>query len=500
MTMMRLKRGVLGAALLAAALTLGGCTTNPATGGRDFTPFMSPAQERQVGRQQHPQVVAQFGGAQEDPELQAYVERIGRGLAAASELPDLDFTFTVLDTDTVNAFAIPGGYVYVTRGLVALANDEAELAGVIGHEIGHVTARHSAQRQTQSVFAQLGQFGLTVLGAVFGGETGAQLGSQVGGLGGLAYVQSYSREQEFEADRLGVRYLTGAGYDPAAMASFLRTLDRDTALRQRLAGGGAAQARDASLFASHPRTMDRVERAIAEVEGATPGEGRRGRDELLARVDGMLYGEDPGQGLVRDGAFVHPDLRFAFDIPRGFRVQNTPRAVLAQGPRGDIMVFDGATAPPGRSVRDYLVRDWAGRASLRDVQTLRVDGMDAAAAATVVQAGGRRAEALLVAIRHGGERIYRFAFASPDGISRDDLRTYNAAVASFRRLSAEQAGAIRPRRLQVVTVRPGETARDLAGRMAVDRRLAEEQFRVLNGLGPDEEVQPGQRVKLVVVG
>ena len=170
---------------------------------------------------QHPQVLLQFGGAYDDPELQAYVTRTGRQLVAVSELPKEEFTFTVLDSDVINAFALPGGYVYITRGLLALADDEAELAGVMAHEIGHVTARHSAQRYSRGALAQGGVAIGTILAGVLGGGAAAQLAQQAGGAGAQAYLAGYSRDQEFQADELGVRYLARGGYDPAAMSSFL---------------------------------------------------------------------------------------------------------------------------------------------------------------------------------------------------------------------------------------------------------------------------------------
>ena len=499
--MMRLRRRLAGAAL-AALLLVGaaGCTTNPATGEREFTPFLSPAQERQAGEQQHPAVLAQFGGAYEDPELQAYVERIGQRLAEVSELPEQDFTFTVLNTDVINALALPGGYVYVTRGLVALADSEAELAGVLGHEIGHVTARHAAQRTTRSVFGQLGQAALTVLGGVLAGQAGAELGSAVGGVGGSAYAQSYSRDQEFEADDLGVRYLVRAGYDPAAMAGFLRTMNRQSELERQLAGGGGGEDPGLSWFASHPRTLDRVERVVAEVEEAMAGEqGRVGREEFLEAIDGLVFGEDPAQGLLRGRTFIHPELRFAFEAPEGFRLQNLPQAVIGQGPGGRVMIFDAAPVAPGRGVEAYLARDWARGASPRQVQTFEVNGMEAAGALVDVQIGGRPAVALLVAIRHGADRVYRFVFASQGGIGRGELAAYNAAIGSFRRLGAEEAAEIRPRRIEIVTVRPGETVEALARRMAVDE-LPRERFLVLNNLEPGDELEPGRRVKIVTEG
>ena len=260
------------------------------------------------------------------------------GSASGSRTPPSSatepFTFTLLDSDVVNAFALPGGYVYVTRGLVALANNEAELAGVLGHEVGHVTARHSAQRYDQAQLGQVGalaaQLGGMLLGGYLGGAQGAQLGGQylgqAGSLGAQAWVQGYSREQEFEADQLGIRYLGAAGYDPAAMASFLATLQADDAYRQRTQDGGDGRG-------ELPRRLVPQPSAHARARGPR-GRGHQlprcrvpeatDRDALLDAIDGMIWGEDPAQGVVRGRSFQHPDLRIAFEAPPGFRLQNSP--------------------------------------------------------------------------------------------------------------------------------------------------------------------------------
>jgi predicted Zn-dependent protease len=238
--------------------------------------------------------------------------------------------------------------VYITRGLLALADNEAELAGVMAHEIGHVTARHSAQRHSRGVVAQGGLAIGTILAGVLGGGLAADLVQQAGGLGAEAYLAGYSREQEFQADELGVRYMARAGYDPTAMSSFLGKLERNDQLMRRLAGGDEADAAS-SWFATHPRTPDRVLRAAEQASAATPGENRTGRDDYLEQIDGIVYGEDASQGFVRGRTFVHPELRFAFDAPAGYRLVNTPAAVIGQAP-DSLMKFDAVRVPAGQDV------------------------------------------------------------------------------------------------------------------------------------------------------
>jgi predicted Zn-dependent protease len=494
------RKRLLIALLLVTALALpSACSrvVNPATGQTEFT-AMSPAQERQIGQEQHPQVLMQFGGAYDDPELQSYVTRIGDGLAAISELPKLDFTFTVLNSEVINAFALPGGYVYITRGLLALADNEAELAGVMAHEIGHVTARHSAQRHSRGVVAQGGLAIGTILAGVLGGGLAADLVQHAGGLGAEAYLAGYSREQEFQADELGVRYMARAGYDPTAMSSFLEKLEHNDQLMRRLAGRDEADPAS-SWFATHPRTPERVLRAAEQASAATPGENRTGRDDYLEQIDGMVYGEDPSQGFVRGRTFVHPELRFAFDAPPGYRIVNTPAAVIGQA-QNSLMKFDAVRVPAGRDVGAYLARDWAqelGAGRLANVAQSQVNGMPAASAVAPGRLGnGQQVTVALAALGAGSGQVYRFMFVSPGPMSSAQANAYQATVNSFRRLSADEPAALQARRLRVVMVEQGQDAEDLARRMAVDS-LPREQFDLLNGLEAGDSLSPGEKVKLV---
>jgi predicted Zn-dependent protease len=471
---------------------------NPATGEAEYT-TLGPEEERAIGARQHPQVLQQFGGAYPDEALQRYVEQVGERLVEVSDVPGRDFTFTVLNSDVPNAFALPGGYVYATRGLLTLAENEAEIAGVIGHEIGHVAARHAAQRQTQTtgagILATLGTIGAALLG----GETAAQLAQQVGGLGAEAWVAGYSRDQELEADDLGLGYMAEAGYDPRAMATFLEKLDQQTELSQRLAGqeDGAGF----NWFATHPRTLDRVERVAAEV-AEDAGTGRLGREEYLERIDGLIYGENPAQGLIRGRRFIHPELGFAFEAPPRFRLRNLPSAVVGGDGSGRTMRFDAARVAPGRDMVDYMAGDWARAlrgAQLQNVQSAEVNGLPAAMAQTSGRlSDGRPVDVALAAIRAGDERVYRFMFLSPGGMGRDEAQGYATTVDSFERLSSDEAAAFQPRRIAGVEVEGGQSLDELAERMAVEA-LPREQLALLNrnalvgdGLGP------GELVKLIV--
>jgi predicted Zn-dependent protease len=477
-------------ALMAASLAgpLSGCATNPATGERMMT-FLSPEEEARIGADEHRKLVPAFGGPISDTALQRYVSSVGTLLARTSELPNLRFTFTVLNTDMINAFALPGGYVYITRGLLALANSEAEIAGVLAHEIGHVTARHAAQRHSRSVFAGIGAAAVGILTG--SGELANAAGSGFGG-----YLRSYSRDQEFEADKLGIRYLKRAGFDPRAMASFLSSLRANTHLTARLMGEPSGKVDEANIMSTHPRTLARVQRAAREAGGTPVRNPIVGRDVYLRKIGGMIYGDTPEQGFVRGRDFLHPDLRLRFRVPRDFHLTNQPNQVLAKGPRGLVIIFAAAARAGNRTPYDYLVNVWARHLRLNALDRASVNGMPAASGAARARGRGGVYNLRLVAIRRGA-RIYRFMFIGPGGSGQRVYDAYRQTVSSFRGVSSSKARSWRPYRIRVALVRRGDTVARMARRMAVGR-FAEEHFRVLNGLGPRDRLTPGQRVKIVV--
>ncbi len=480
--------------LLLVPLTFAACTPvrNPATGELQYT-SMTPAEERRIGRKEHPKILEAFGGAYEDAELAGYVREVGQRLARLSDVPDLRFTFTVLDTPDVNAFALPGGYVYVTRGLLALVNDEAELAGVLGHEIGHVAARHAALRYDQALLGQIGVIGATILGAVLLGDEGAELGSDLGELAATAYVQGYSRQQEFEADELGIRYLVRAGYDARAMATFLGSLQRYDELRTRLRGGREQDI--PGWLASHPRTPARVQRA-AERAMAAAG-GTKNRDRLLTAIDGMVFGDSPAHGWVEGRRFVHPVLRFRFTAPEGFRLENRPDAVVGRGEGGRLLLFDMARRDPGISLIRYLRRELGEEVDFDELLPGRTDrGYEAALGVARLWVEGERRRAFFGVVAGRGRTVYRFLYLTKRA-NRAERRRFEALLDSFTLLSPAEAARLKPLRITVHRVGPNDSLDRLAARMQLER-LPREHFLVLNALGEGMPLQPGQRVKLVV--
>ena len=476
-------------------LSLAGCSTNPATGQQSFTAFMSRSDEMRVGAEEHPKILKQFNGAYQEGQVAAYAHRVGDALARVSEITDMPFTFTVLNSDKVNAFALPGGYVYITRGLLALADDEAEMAGVLAHEIGHVTARHSAQRYSKSIAANLG---LTVLG-VLGSAAGAPPGlGDIASFGAQAYLQGFSREQEMEADMLGARYLARAGYDVGAMSGFLGKLQQHDRLEAALKDIPDPAARF-NIMSTHPRTAARIEQAIRLAGQAPQADARRGRATYLTGIDGMLFGDDPKEGVRKGRVFAHPGIGIRFTVPPGYVLFNSSQAVVARGPDKSLIIFDMESSKKTPKVRDlttYLSRDWGRSLSLGGIERITVNGMVAATGRGRTRTRDGIRDVRLVAMRDARRRIFRLEFLTPPAVTASQAEALQRTTYSFRLLSASEATAIRPLRLRIVTVGVGDNPQSLADRLPFEK-LRLEWFETLNGLASSQPLTLGSQVKIV---
>ena len=444
--------------------------------------------------QQHPQIVAEFGG-EEPAARSAYVRAVGQRVAGQTNITGggNSFHITTLNSPVMNAFAVPGGYLYVTRQLVGLMNDEAELAFVLGHEAGHIAARHNSARQRTNILSQLGAL---LVGVVTGSGQLAQVAGQVG----QGIVLSYSRGQEFEADDLGVRYMTAAGYDPSAGAVILGSLGDWTNLETRLQGREGDARATPSWARSHPLSADRVRRSTQKAQATgRAGQGLHNRDQYLAAISGMTFDDDPAQGIVEGRDFLHPDLRVAFTAPQGFGIQNGTRSVAVIGQSGQAQFGTGAYSG---DMDNYIGRVFQGLAGNQaQIQYSRpqrttINGIPAAYASARAQTQSGVVDVTVVAYEFARDRAYHFITVTQGG---SGAGPFASMIESVRRLSAQEAAAIRPRVFQVVTVGPNDTVQSLANRMAYPTYQAE-RFRVLNGLGANGTVQRGQRVKLVVYG
>lgn len=448
------------------------------------------AQTDRVQAQQN-RILQEVGGAYDGPQA-AYVTRIGERMAVAAGLGGR-CVFTIVDNEAINAFtAPPGCYVYVTRGLLAILNSEGELAAVLGHELGHVAAKHAQRQQSQETLTGLAA---VLVGAATKSDLAASVAKRAAQLGSL----SYSRSQEYEADTLSLRYLPQAGYAPRGLPDVLDDLQREDEFSARLAGRDSAQSTP-GWARTHPLTSDRIRRAVQQSEAAAPGD-RSGlnAETYLSALDGLPYGDDPDQGYVSGRGFAHPGLRIAFEAPPGFRLTNASDAVRIDGPDGLRGEFASGRASAARleDYADQVLRGIVGAAPVergRLVRT-RINGLDAVILpARAESRGGGVMEVVVAAYATGGDRAYHFATIAPEGRGGVFDQMYD----SFRRLSDRETGPSGPRRIVVVTVRPGDTSESLSDRMAGEAPLG--RFLMLNGLQRGEPLEPGRRVKIVTGG
>lgn len=482
--------------LFAACLVVSAaCATNPVT-GKSQVSLLSEAEELAIGQQQDAEIRREMG-VYDDAELQRYVTNIGLDLARTSHRPNLPWTFTVVDNPAINAFALPGGYIYLTRGILAYLDDESELAGVLGHEIGHVTARHAVQAYTRQAEANLA---LTVL-SIFVPSTQpfAQVGA--GGLGVL--FLKHDREAELEADRLGVEYESTAGWDPSGMPRFLATLARVDALSER----GVP-----NWLSTHPAPGARVGKA-EPVAGkfASATATRVNRDQYQERIDGLVFGDNPKDGVVRGNVFLHPMLRIGLEFPDGWDVTNSPDAVLAQEPGTEhYMVLQeieqprglrqGSGAQGGQSIADAAVAAMrkAGYTAV-DGRLERINGLEAYVGLYRGNAKGKGKVQMRAAHIGMGGQIYVVAGFAPEAEFDRVDRELQPSLKSFRQLSANEAAQVRPNRVDFYVVRQGDSWQSIAARQGKGIVTAAT-LAIMNDREVNVQPQPGDRVKIVVAG
>jgi predicted Zn-dependent protease len=442
-----------------------------------------PEQATTVNRE-HARILASYGGEYSNPQLHELVTRTVARLVAASDRPERRYRITLLNSPAVNAFALPSGDLYVTRGLAALANDTSELASVLAHEMAHVTARHAAIREDKARQAAL------VANVVNQVLSDPQMGALALAKSNIA-LASFSRSQEFEADAIGVGIAARAGFDPYGAERFLTAMGRNAALRAP--PGHNADAQPVEFLSSHPATPDRVRNAVNQARRYRgPGAGERDRAGYLAVLDGLVFGEDPYDGYVRGRNFLHPKLGFTFVAPPSFALDNTAQAVLGiKAGGGEALRLDVVQVPAEQSLAEYLTSGWLENIDRNSIRETTINGFPAATAA----ARGDNWSFRLYAVRFGSD-VYRFIFAAKQMTPEAD-RAFEKSIQSFRRLSLAEIKAATPLRLSIRTVRPGDTVERLARGMAVPDRPVE-RFRVINGLGPKEQPKPGDLVKLVV--
>ncbi len=456
--------------------------------------------QREVAQsqRQHPQVLAEYGGA-ETGARGAYVERVGRRVAASSGIANAGqaLHFTVLNSPVENAFAQPGGYVYVTRQLMGLMNDEAELGFVLGHETGHIAANHAQRRESASTRNSI----LGVLGAVLGSVVGGGFGDLIAQ--GSQYSSqlrtlSFTRNQEYEADTLGIRFLSAAGYDPLASSSMLAALSRSSALEARVQGRASRSTPEWAQ--THPLNENRIRQAAALAQrDPIAGAGLRNRDAFLAQLDGVMVDDDPAQGVIDGRTFVHPDLRLQFVVPAGYLMQNGANAVTVAGSGGQAQFSTGRfNGDFGNYIGQVINGLTQGRAqvALAPLQQTTINGLPAAFVSGRAQTSSGVVDLSVMAYRFDAATAYHFILITKGG---EGMRPFASMLGSLRRISPADAAAIRPRVIDVVSVRRGDTSASLAQKMAYrDYRI--ERFLSLNGIASGAALAPGQKVKLIVYG
>ena len=480
------------------AVLLSACATNPATGKHEIS-LMSVEQEIAIGEQQDVQVRKEMG-VYSDRTLQDYVSGIGMRLAADSDRPNLPWRFTVVDTPAVNAFALPGGYIYITRGILPYLQDEAQLAGVLGHEIGHVTARHAAQQYSRSIGAELG----LLAGAIFVPQTRPFTG--LGESGVSVLMLKYSRDDEAQSDALGVKYAARAGWDPAGVPQMLTTLGR---IEETSDNKGTP-----SWLQTHPLAADRVDRvqsAVAEAEqGATssrPGDSAprsfiTDRAGFTTRLDRLVYGDNPEQGVVRAGTFLHAGLRFAVEFPSTWDVTNGPTQVVAKAPdaAGTLMLLGEIDHPVGGDLEDIALRSMqnagfrarsGGRTAINSLEAFvgTYDGTTKNLGRVVMRAAHVQL----------GRAVFLIAGVAPTASFDTVEPHFTRTIDSFRPLTRGEAEAIHPNRIALYTARTGDTWQAIAER-AGKGIVKPATLAIINGHAVSEQPRAGERLKIVVSG
>lgn len=496
-----------------------GCSVNSATGKTQFTALMSPDEERAIGAREHPGILAALGGEVKDPALTARVRAVGGALAAAA-FPGHGQVgekggqgaccqFFILDTPMVNAFAMPGGYVYVTRGLLALTSSEAELAAVLAHEIGHIAARHAAERYSHGAVSGIAAAVVAVAANAPGLADGAA------GVGSDLYARSWSQAQEGEADDLGLKYLEAAGYDPVEMVAILDNIERFSRFEQ---GGAVA---GSGYFSTHPRTQDRVAqiRKQAAMVGAKQKAGSEAGDTennkshaaWLATLEGLIWGQSAAQGFVRGREFFHPAGDFAFTAPEGFRLVNRADEVAILGPGsggsvpgsspgsgGVVAIFDAVADGTGAAPSAYLTGQWMKGEEIENLRDITISGHRAATASFAGTVDGRPAIIRLVAVSWAPGRIFRFQISIPENASPAMLEALRRMTYSLRPLGLADRARAQEWKLHAVVAREGDTVQSLSAAMGFMDRPSET-FGVLNGLTSlSEPLRAGRSYKTVI--
>jgi predicted Zn-dependent protease len=480
------------ASTLIVSLLMPACAVNPVSGSRELA-LMSEADEIRVGAENDPKIKKQYG-TYPNQKLQATVERLGQTLAKHSHRANLTYHFTVLDSDEVNAFALPGGYVYVTRGILAYLNSEAEVAAVLGHEIGHVTARHGARQYSAAVAANVGAGLLSVFVPGLGNQAGQSLLNVLGN----ALLSGYGRDHELESDRLGAQYLARAGYDPDAMIKVIGVLKNQEEFEKKRAEKEGREPRIYhGVFASHPSADKRLQEVVAAAhQYRTSASARTGREEFLNLMDGVTFGESELQGVRRGNRFYHKTLNFMLAFPEGFGVENRPDVVRATSPdKRVIMELRLETLQKNLTPKDFI-RSKIKFVNIRNEQSFDSHGFSAhTILGSVITSKGPR-DLRATALVRDNQMFSLIGFAETDAILRERDSAFLATAKSLRGMTLDEKNLGKALKLRVIIAKPGDTFAALAKDSPLPEH-AEWMLRLLNDKFPTGEPKPGERIKIV---
>lgn len=485
---MKTTKSIFSFLLLASLIFLvPSCAVNPVTGKRQIM-FVSEEQEIAMGAQYHPSVISTFG-VYDSPELQKFIEEKGNEMAKISHRPNLQYHFTILDSPVVNAFAVPGGYLYITRGILAQFNSEAELIGVLGHEMGHVTARHSAQQQTNQTIGQV-----VLLGGMLASKEIYQLADEA--MAGMQLLfLSFSRENERESDRLGVEYATKIGYDAHKMADFFHVLERMSM--------GSEQAGVPTFMSTHPNPEDRfntVHRISDEWQAKYPGkEFIVDSNDYLSMIDGIVYGEDPRQGFVEGNTFYHPELKFRFAFPTGWTLVNAPTQVQIAAPdkkAGIIFTLSKETTPAAASQK--AISDL--KLSIIESKEVKVNGNNAVEVisqqTSQTQSGQEQVIKLCSYFIEKGGKVYTFHGIASDTDFSKYLPAFESTMKDFSTLTDASKLNVKPDRIRIKTVQKTSTLTDAFAYFNVPKEQYKE-LALLNNMELSQQLTRGKLIKVI---
>lgn len=459
------------------------CAINPVTGKKDFV-LMSEQEEMEMGKEADPDIIAEFG-LYEDDKIQAFIDEKGREMGKISHRPNLTYTFRILDSPVVNAFALPGGYVYFTRGILAHFNNEAELAGVLGHEIGHITARHSVRQYSSQLAVQLG---LAIGGAV---SPKFEQFSDIASMSlGLLFLKN-SREHESQSDELGVEYSTKIGYDAREMANFFNTIHR----LGESSGGGEIP----NFLSTHPNPLNRYENvnnlASRWQNDLNANELKVNRDNYLSLIENMVYGEDPRQGFVEGNIFYHPNLKFQFNFPEGWELENLASQVNIQDKDGDALVMlsiaDGKTIPEAKS---ELIENFSLK--IIDEKKERINGISSESVLTTYsEPENNLILSVYISFFEYENNVYQFIALSEEKNFSRFKKSFEVVFKNFKKLTDPQKLNVKPKRLKIRTTVTNDLLSSHLAQWNVDKKFWEE-VAILNSLKLDDRIDSGTKLKI----